>query len=38
MVLAGVEDVKKNDHRAIASELSGEFSARNYSLASQYWP
>jgi L-lactate dehydrogenase (cytochrome) len=29
MVLAGIDDVKKIDHRAIASELPGEFAARN---------
>ena len=29
MILAGVDDVKKIDHRAIASELPGEFAARN---------
>jgi hypothetical protein len=29
MILAGVDDVKKIDHRAIASELPGEFKARN---------
>jgi hypothetical protein len=29
MILAGVDNVKKNDHRAIASELPGEFGARN---------
>jgi hypothetical protein len=26
---AGVHDMKKIDHRAIASELPGEFAARN---------
>jgi len=29
MILAGIDDVKKIDHRAIASELPGEFAARN---------
>ena len=29
MVLAGINDVKKIDYRAIASELPGEFAARN---------
>jgi L-lactate dehydrogenase (cytochrome) len=29
MILAGLDDVKKIDHRAIASELPGEFAARN---------
>ncbi len=29
MILAGVDDVKKIDHRTIASELPGEFAARN---------
>jgi L-lactate dehydrogenase (cytochrome) len=29
MVLAGIDDVKKIDHRAIASDLPGEFAARN---------
>ena len=29
MVLTGTDDVKKIDHRAIASELPGEFGARN---------
>ena len=29
MVLAGIDDVKKIDHRAIASELPGVFAARN---------
>ena len=28
-ILAGIDDVKKIDHRAIASELPGEFAARN---------
>ena len=29
MILAGIDDVKKIDHRTIASELPGEFAARN---------
>ena len=29
MILAGIDDVKKIDHRAIASELPGEFAKRN---------
>jgi L-lactate dehydrogenase (cytochrome) len=29
MILAGLDDVKKIDHRAIASELPGEFAKRN---------
>jgi L-lactate dehydrogenase (cytochrome) len=29
MILAGIDDIKKIDHRAIASELPGEFAARN---------
>ena len=29
MILAGVDDVKKIDHRVIASELPGEFAKRN---------
>jgi L-lactate dehydrogenase (cytochrome) len=29
MILAGIDDVKKIDHRAIASELPGEFADRN---------
>jgi L-lactate dehydrogenase (cytochrome) len=29
MILAGIDDVKKIDHRAIASELPGEFDKRN---------
>jgi L-lactate dehydrogenase (cytochrome) len=29
MILAGIDDVKKIDHRAIASELPGEFAQRN---------
>src|SRR6476646_1357665 len=29
MILAGIDDVKKIDHRAIASELPGEFRQRN---------
>jgi len=29
MILAGVDDVKKIDHRVIASELPGEFTQRN---------
>jgi len=29
MILAGLDDVKKIDHRAIASELPGEFDKRN---------
>jgi L-lactate dehydrogenase (cytochrome) len=29
MILAGLDDVKKIDHRAIAGELPGEFAARN---------
>ena len=29
MILAGVDDVKKIDHRTIASELPGEFAKRN---------
>jgi L-lactate dehydrogenase (cytochrome) len=29
MILAGIDDVRKIDHRAIASELPGEFAARN---------
>jgi L-lactate dehydrogenase (cytochrome) len=29
MILAGIDDVKKIDHRAIASELPGEFRERN---------
>ena len=29
MVLAGIDDVTKIDHRAIASDLPGEFAARN---------
>ena len=29
MILAGIDDVKKIDHRAIASELPGELKARN---------
>jgi L-lactate dehydrogenase (cytochrome) len=29
MILTGIDDVRKIDHRAIASELPGEFAARN---------
>jgi L-lactate dehydrogenase (cytochrome) len=29
MILAGIDDVKKIDHRAIESELPGEFAQRN---------
>ena len=29
MILAGIDDVKRIDHRAIASELPGEFAKRN---------
>ena len=29
MILAGIDDVKKIDHRVIASGLPGEFAARN---------
>jgi L-lactate dehydrogenase (cytochrome) len=29
MILAGIDDVRKIDHRAIASELPGEFAKRN---------
>jgi L-lactate dehydrogenase (cytochrome) len=29
MILAGIDNVRKIDHRAIASELPGEFAARN---------
>ena len=29
MILAGLDDVTKIDHHAIASELPGEFAARN---------
>src|SRR4029079_13570988 len=29
MILAGIDDVKKIDHRAIASDLQGEFAQRN---------
>jgi len=29
MILAGIDDVKKIDHRAIASDLPGEFAQRN---------
>ncbi len=29
MILAGLDDVKKIDHRAMESELPGEFAARN---------
>jgi L-lactate dehydrogenase (cytochrome) len=29
MILAGIDDVKKIDYRAIASELPGEFAKRN---------
>ena len=29
MILAGVDDVKKIDHRVIASQLPGEFAKRN---------
>ena len=29
MILAGIDDVKKIDHRALASELPGEFAKRN---------
>ena len=29
MILAGIDDVKKIDHRAIASELPAELTARN---------
>ena len=37
MILAGIDDVKKIDHRAIASELPGEFAATKLTHVPEKW-